>query len=106
MGYIYGIPYNSQIWFPSQKMLDKLELFQKRATQWILDIEDYHQRLRALKLSPISYQLQMADLTFLNKLLNERYEVDVSTIINTKRPSAYDLRRVAVNRSNFSGRKD
>ena len=72
-------------------MLDKLEFFQKRATQWILDIEDYHQRLRAFKLFLISYQLQMADLKFLNKLLNERYEVNVSNIINTKRPSTYDL---------------
>ena len=34
----------------------------------------------------------MADLNFLNKLLNERYEVDVSTVIYTKRSSAYDLR--------------
>ena len=84
--------YKSQIWYPSQKIPDKLELFHKRATQWILDIKDYHQRLRALKLFPISYQLQMADLKFLNKLLNERHEFDVTTIINTKRPSTYDLR--------------
>ena len=68
--FLSSLLYNSQVWYPSQKMLDKLELFQKRATQWILDIKDYHQRLRALKLFPISYQLQMADLTFLNKLCN------------------------------------
>ena len=45
--FLSSLLYNSQIWYPSQKMLDKLELFQKRATQWILDIKDYHQRLRA-----------------------------------------------------------
>ena len=69
----------------SQKTIDKFELFQKRTTQWILDINHYHKRFRALKLFPISYhfhQFQMVDLIFLNKLLSER---DVSTIVNTKR---------------------
>ena len=80
--------YIPQILYRSQKVLQKLEIFRKRTTEWIVDINVYHYRFRALKLFPISYQLQMADLLFLNKFLQQREEVDVSTIINTKWPQS------------------
>ena len=90
--FLSSLLYNSQIWYPSQKMLDKLELFQKRAIQWILDIKDYHQRLRALKLFPISYQLQMADqgLQYQYQYHNTNtWRVNTNTNTNTSKICQY-----------------
>ena len=69
------VSYCCQVWRPSLiKDIVALELLQRRATKYILKnfVSDYKSRLLHLKLLPLSYQLELAEITFFISQLRSR----------------------------------
>uniref|UniRef100_A0A1X7TJ20 Reverse transcriptase domain-containing protein n=1 Tax=Amphimedon queenslandica TaxID=400682 RepID=A0A1X7TJ20_AMPQE len=69
------LTYCCQVWRPSLiKDIVALELLQRRATKYILNdfVSDYKTRLLHLKLLPLSYQLELVEITFFISQLRSR----------------------------------
>ena len=73
MGVIFGSP---------TKAILRHELFQKRITKWIIFSGSYCDRLKRMGILLLSLHLQLQDLLFLNKLLNNSYDLDISIFLN------------------------
>lgn len=79
------LSYGSEIWAPqgSSRDLTLLEGVQRRATKFILQNYElsYPERLRELKLLPISYWLELKDLIFFFKCLHGLFDFDISQFV-------------------------
>ena len=76
-----NILYGSQIWYPSVNYRRKLELFNKECLFLATGLRNYPQQLAALIILPISLYLSLNDMVFLNKAINNKYDLNRSTFI-------------------------
>ena len=84
-GYIVPIiSYASQTWYPNKAELRQLERVQKRATSWITNNfkMSYTERLKFLKLLPLSMYFELHDILYLVSLLKNKHDIDLNTIIH------------------------
>ena len=72
------------VWSPyTKRNTDKLERVQRRATKFILKNDDlYDIRLKKLNLMSLEKRRSLADATFLYKVLNRNFDIDISKIID------------------------
>ena len=80
-GYVVPIlSYCSQAWLPNRQQMEKIEKLQKRATSWILSGRNctYKEKLKALKLLPLSLYVEMQDLLLLLSLLDNKFDIKVN----------------------------
>jgi hypothetical protein len=79
------LSYASEVWAPqaSSRDLAIMEGVQRRATKFILQNYElsYLERLRKLNLLPISYWLEIKDLTFFFKCKQGLYDLDISSFV-------------------------
>jgi len=76
------LEYSSQVWSPYTKQdIKSVEAVQRGMTRYITCNKDltYTDRCKQLKLLPLSYRREIADLTFLYKYLNGAIDVDFSS---------------------------
>ena len=71
----------SQIWYPSINYRRKLELFNKECLFWVTGLQNYSQQLAASNTLPLSFYLVLNDMVFLNKAINNKYDLNLSTFI-------------------------
>ena len=69
----------------------KLELFKKGCFFWVIGLQNYSEQLAASSTLPISYYLVLYDMVFLNKAINNKYYLNLSTYICFSK-SSKDLR--------------
>ena len=86
------ILYGSQVWYPSINYRRKLELFNKECLFWVTGLRNYSQQLEASNTLPISFYLVLNDMVFLNKAINNKYDLNLSTFICFSK-RCKDLRR-------------
>ena len=79
-----NLEYCSVVWSPyTKRNIDKLERVQRRATRFILKSDDsYDIRLKKLNLMSLEKRRSLADVTFLYKILNGNFDIDVSNILD------------------------
>ena len=75
------ILYGSQIWYPSINYRRKLEIFNKECLFWVTGLQNYSQQLAASNTLPLSFYLVLNDMVFLNKAINNKYDLNLSTFI-------------------------
>ena len=75
------ILYGSQIWYPSINYRRKLELSNKECLFWVTGLQNYSQQLAASNTLPLSFYLVLNDMVFLNKAINNKYDLNLSTFI-------------------------
>ena len=83
--------YGSQVWYPSINNRRKLELFNRECLFWVTGLHNYSQQLAASNTLRISFYLVLYDMVFLNKAMNNKYEINLSTYICVSKRSK-DLR--------------
>ena len=90
-GYVVPIlTFASQTWLPNKTNFATVEKVQKLATRWILGPEkSYCERMKELKLLPLSLYMEMHDILMLLAMLNDNYDV----VPNETLPHAYDSTR-------------
>ena len=104
--------YASQVWHPNVTSTKKMELLQKRGLRWVTGGHSYKENLLTLKCLPVPLTLIYHDLCFLNKLLNNCYDLDVQEFLSLKEVTRLGLRssgkiqfkvfRVQKKRTNYS----
>ncbi len=84
--------YAVQVWHPYlKKDIKKVEAVQRRATSQIQNLKnmDYKDRLKKLKLPTLIYRRMRGDMIEVFKLLNKKYDTEVSNFLplhRTARP--------------------
>ena len=82
--------YVMSIWSPyKQKYKDAIENVHRRATKQLPDMKDipYQERLERLKLPTLAYRRTRGDMTKVYKLLQGKYDSDVSNIVKLHKDS-------------------
>ena len=83
-GYIVPIiSYALQTYYPNKTELRQLERVQKRATSWITNNlkMSYNERVKFLKLFPLSMYFELHDIMYLVSLL-KKHDIDLHRIIH------------------------
>jgi hypothetical protein len=78
------LDYASTVWAPyKKKYIDKIESVQKRATKQIPGFNNlsYPERLKKLKLPTIAYRRIRGDMIETYKIINEKYDPEVSSFL-------------------------
>jgi hypothetical protein len=80
------LDYASSVWAPYKKKyihVDKIESVQKRATKQIPGFNNlsYPERLKKLKLPTMAYRRIRGDMIETNKIINEKYDPEVSSFL-------------------------
>ena len=83
--------YGSQVWYPSLIYRRKLENFNKECLSWVTGLQNYSEQLTTTKTLPISYILVLYDMVFLNKAINNKFDLNLGAYIYVSKPSK-DLR--------------
>ena len=78
------ISYASQTWYPNKAQLRQLERVQKQATSWITNNfkMSYTERLKFLKLLPLSIYFELHDILYLVSLLKNKHDIDSNKFIH------------------------
>ena len=82
VGYVVPvISYASQVWYPSKTEMREIERVQQKATTWILNYSiGYKERLRTLKILPLSMYIELHDILFLQSVMDGKYSVSENSI--------------------------
>ena len=99
-GYIVPIvTYASQAWYANKSEMQQLERVQRKASAWILQTADmeYSERLKKIKLLPLSVYMELHDILFFFAVSTRKYDwnledhVERITSKNTRQASRGEL---------------